>query len=87
MVKSKRNRKDEKYTHQQCIACGRFDVNRNIPRHFRRIHSKTYFRSRWILVNVPYKILPEKFRPSVDIIKNWNQVNWDWLGLPNMIHP
>ena len=69
-------------TPQQCLACGLFDPNRNIGRHFKQVHSESFSGTRWVRTLIQHDVLPASSRPSVDTVKDWNGIKWDWIGLP-----
>lgn len=74
--------KEKERRPQQCLACGLLDASRNIPRHFKQLHSKSFGGPRWILTSKPFDSCPESKRPSIDMLKEWTGVKWEWIGLP-----
>lgn len=72
--------KKKKQTPQQCLACGLSDAERNIGRHFKQVHSKSFPGTHWVLTPVPLA----SSRPSVDTVKDWTGIKWDWIGLPKL---
>lgn len=68
---------------QQCIACGKYDVNRNIKKHFAAVHCNKYAGVRWILTAKKLSVLPEGVSlPEFEELKGWKGVKWAFMGLP-----
>ena len=68
----------------QCVACGLFDIHRNIHKHFPSHHCNEYVGRKWILTDQPQDTLPECERallPDLDVLMKWRKVNWTFLGI------
>jgi hypothetical protein len=66
---------------QQCIACGEFDPNNNIARHFKRNHDPDFNGRRVISTTRKIPVCPDSMVPDAEVAKKWKNVNWTFLGI------
>lgn len=66
---------------QVIIACGRFDPNRNIKKHFISVHSSTYKGPVWFTNSKKVKQCQAKYLPSKERYPKWDKIDHHWLSI------